>query len=151
LVAGLTVVTAVADEAAAEAEPDVAAGGAVTAPPAEGPPEAQGPKEVVAGGIIILRIRVPAGGMTPEQRMAALYERAGAILRDQGVKPADVMGVQKGDTALVMAGRHLFATVTPSDAQANKTTPIKLAEIWASNLRIAMPLARPQATPHKGL
>lgn len=140
LLAGLVVVAAVAEQAATEAKPDETA-----------PPEAQGPKEVVAGGVLILRLRVPAGGMTPEQRMAALYERLGAIMRDQDVKPADVKAVQKRDTALVMAGRHLFVTVTPGDAEANKTTPIRLAEIWASNLRIAMPLARPQPTPAHGL
>jgi len=102
------------------------------------------PEEIVAGGIVILRLRTTVGGMTPADRSAAIYERINTIISDRKVQPPDVKAVKKGLDWVVMAGPHLFVTATPDEAIANKATPMELAHIWASNLRIAIPLARPE-------
>jgi hypothetical protein len=81
--------------------------------------------------------------MTPADREATLYERLNTIISDHKVQPADVKAINQGSDWLVMAGPHLFVTVTSGEAIANKATPTELAQIWASNLRIAIPLARP--------
>jgi len=102
------------------------------------------PAEIVAGGIVILRLRTTVAGMTPADREAALYERINTIISDRNVQPANVKAIKQGYDWLVMAGPHLFVTVTAGEAMANKATPMELAQIWASNLRIAIPLARPE-------
>lgn len=107
-------------------------------------PAVDQPAEIVAGGIVILRLRVTVAGMTPAQRGGILYERLNQIISDRSIQPADVKAVKKGNDWLVMAGPRLFVTVTEGEAKANKTQPMKLAEVWASNLRIALPLARPE-------
>lgn len=122
---------------AEEPSPVPAATGPATAAPQ--------PQEIVAGGIVILRLRVTVGGMTPAQRTGALYERLNTIISDREVKPSQVKAVRKGNDWLVMAGPHLFVTVTTPEAKANKTTPERLAQIWASNLGKAIAAARPLA------
>ena len=107
----------------------------------------QGPEAVSSGDILILRLRVPAAGMSPAERMVVLYERLGAILRDATIKPEDIEVVMKGNDVLIMAGKHLFVTVTPEDAAANMTTPVQLANTWASNLRLAWQTSRPLPPP----
>jgi len=106
---------------------------------------AQEPVDVGAGGTLILRLRVTVSGITPSERATILYNRLNNIMSDRQVMPEDVKTVQKGDEWLIVAGPYLFITATPTDADANKTTPMKLAQIWASNLRIAIATARPVA------
>ncbi len=106
-------------------------------------PPAEQPQEIMAGGMVILRLRATIAGMSAAARAGALYERLNDIISDGQVKPADIKAVRKGNDWLVMAGSHLFVTVTEQEARMNHTTPMSLAEVWASNLRIAMPLAGP--------
>jgi hypothetical protein len=112
--------------------------------------EAMPPEEIVAGGMVILRLRVTVAGMTPAQRATALYNRLNDIISDRTLKPQDYRTVKKGSDWLVMAGTQLFVTVTPEEAKINQATPLQLAQIWASNLRVAVALARPVPLPGEG-
>jgi hypothetical protein len=106
--------------------------------------------EIVAGGIVILRPRVAAGGFSAVERSGILYERLNDIITDRSVKPADVRAVQSRGDWTVMAGRYLFVTATIQDAAANRTTPKDLAQTWAANLGKAIAAARPIPPPPGG-
>jgi hypothetical protein len=135
---GVALTVALAQAATAPTESQSSApGAAAPAAPAE---QAQ---EVVGGGMVILRLRATVAGMSAAARAGILYERLNDIVSDRQVKLADIKAVRKGNDWLVMAGPHLFVTVTEQEAKINRTTPMSLAEVWASNLRMAMPLARP--------
>ena len=106
--------------------------------------------DIVAGGMVILRPRVAAGGLTPLERSGILYERLNQIITDQSVRAADVRAVQSGGDWTVMAGRYLFVTASAQDAAANRTTPKDLAQTWAANLAKAIAAARPIPPPRGG-
>ena len=134
---------------AAQAAEKPAAPSTPTAPAAGAPAAAAAPQpaEIVAGGMVILRLRVTIGGKTPQDRAGVLYERLNGIVSDRKLRRRDYQAVRKGDDWLVMAGPHLFVTVTDGEAKANKTPPKELAQTWASNLRRAVSLARPIPLP----
>jgi hypothetical protein len=106
--------------------------------------------DVVAGGIVILRPRVAAGGFTAVERSGIFYERLNNIITDTSVKPSDVRAVQVRGDWTVMAERYLFVTASAQDAAANRTTPKDLAQTWAANLAKAISLARPVPPPPGG-
>ena len=137
---------------AAVAAASVAAGKSTAAPAAApstsvAPVVTEPPEEIVAGGMVILRLRLTIGGMTPTQRGIILYNRLNDIISDRTLEPEDYKPVRKGNDWLVMAGSHLFVTATPQEAKVNMATPLQLAQIWASNLRVAVALARPIPMP----
>lgn len=146
-------VTATAAAVSVAAGKSTAAPAAAPAPApstSAAPVETAPPEEIVAGGMVILRLRVTIGGMTPAQRGIILYNRLNDIVSDRTLQPADYRAVRKGYDWLVMAGDHLFVTVTPEEARLNMATPLQLAQIWASNLRVAVALARPVPLPGEG-
>ena len=105
------------------------------------------PEEIMAGGMVILRLRATVAGRTPSQRMGILYERLNGIVSDRTLKPGDYRAVQKGKDWAVFAGSHLFVTVTNEEAKANGAKPTQLAASWAQNLRKAVAAARPIPLP----
>lgn len=135
---------------AAAAQKPPAPASVTPAPTAATAPAASQSQEIVAGGVVILRLRSTVSGMTPTARAIVLYERLNQIISDQSVRPADIKTVRKGADWMIMAGSHLFVTVTEAEARVNHTTPVALAEVWASNLRLAVPLARPIPPPPGG-
>ncbi|MGC8863403.1 MAG: hypothetical protein ACP5R5_11615 [Armatimonadota bacterium] len=101
-------------------------------------------REVRLGDFLLLRIRCAAGGYTIDERVAALQQRANNLLK--GGKEYSTFSVRKfGECANIYAEDVFFMTVTPGDAKANGTTPMKLARIWAARLRNLFP----QSTPDK--
>lgn len=120
------------------AAPAPAAKAQSTEPPAE---------EIVAGGIVIMRVRGVVNGKTPQQRTGPLYERLNTIISDRSLKPGDYKAVKKGKDWLVMAGKTVFTTVTNEEAAINKAKPQQLATAWAKSLRRAVASARPIPLP----
>jgi len=108
------------------------------------------PQEIVAGGMVILRLRATVAGRTPTQRMGILYERLNGIISDRKVHAKDCRTVREGNDWLVMAGPHLFVTVTDVEAKDNEATPQQLATMWAANLGQAIEAARPVPIPALG-
>ena len=123
--------------------------GQAAGPAGEGTGEMAAPpsEEIVAGGMVILRLRATIAGKTPQQRAGVLYERLNAIVSDRTLKPGDYRAVQKGKTWEVYAGSNLFVTVTDEEAKANKAKPAQLAKTWAANLKKAVAAARPIPLP----
>ena len=97
-----------------------------------------GSGEVWLGNSLVLRVRCAAAGYTIDQRVNALQLRANDLL--QTGKDIPTITVRKsGKDAIVYSGGTAFVTVTPADAQVNRTTTQKLADIWAQRLRTLLP------------
>jgi hypothetical protein len=89
-------------------------------------------------------MRVPAGGMTAEQRLDRVNERLAYILGYESLRPNTVRLAKMGESVQIMVGRSLLTTVTLADARANGTRDVMgLARLWQRNLREALPEARP--------
>lgn len=101
-------------------------------------------EKVVVANELIAIARVPAGGMTADQRINRVNERLAYILGYEPLAPKDIYAVQgTGGTMSIMVGKRLFLTVTSADAMANNTTVAGLTRDWLMRAREALPQARP--------
>lgn len=92
-------------------------------------------------------MRASSGGVTPERRLDRVNERLAYILGYENLRPGNIRLAQRGDAFDIVVGRSLLTTVTPADARANGTRNVRgLAGVWLSNLRRALPQARPLST-----
>jgi hypothetical protein len=99
-------------------------------------------REVRIGDYLLLRVRCPAGGLSIDERVAALQQRTNNLLK--GGKEYSTFSVRKSGTdANIYAQDVFFMTVTPADAKANGTTAEKLANIWAERLRVRFAASTP--------
>lgn len=103
-------------------------------------------EKVVVSNQLIAIARVPAGGMSADQRINAVNERLAYILGYEPLAPKDITAVSYCDGSRgIMVGNRLLITVTAADAQANNTTIAKLTRVWLTRAREALPQARPNA------
>ncbi|MCS3917801.1 hypothetical protein Q2T83_14970 [Fervidibacter sacchari] len=96
----------------------------------------QTPSDVVFGGEYFFRLRASAGGLSPEERAAALQVRFTLVftrLLAQG-KPLTVRVHSLGAVKSISVADIPFVTVTAADAEANQMTVEQLANVWANNL-----------------
>lgn len=101
-------------------------------------------EKVVVANELIAIARVPAGGMTADQRINRVNERLAYILGYEPLAPRDINAVQsRGGTMSIVIGNRLFLTVTSADAMANNTTVRGLTRDWLMRTREAVPQARP--------
>lgn len=92
---------------------------------------------VYLNGRQILKFRVGANGLTPQERWTMFMKKLQTIELPY-VDASDVRIVTvNGAPTIRLAGKNLV-TVTSADAQANGTNPRTLAGIWANNLRRAV-------------
>ena len=97
-------------------------------------------------GHLMLRIRVAAGGLTPEQRAAEIQMRLEDLMADQFAhEREDIVGritVRKLRREAVIEGPSgLLLTVTQADARANEATVPWLAKYWRARIEAAMIVA----------
>ena len=110
---------------------------AVAASPAA---NAQATSNVVfVGGTEIMRVRVAAAGLTPEQRAAQIQERVNLLLGRGTVRPEDITVQQRGGDAVVLCKGQLLLTADRATARFNRTTPLLLAQGWAERMRRVLP------------
>jgi hypothetical protein len=89
---------------------------------------------VNVGGVRLLNLR----GKDSAKRADLVYERLSNLL-GQAIKAEDVsVNVIKG-TYAVKVKDSVLVSVTSADSRVNKTSPKKLAEIWAKNLEKTLP------------
>lgn len=112
--------------------------------PASAQVQARENNEVVMGEYLLLRIRCPYGGMTQAERAGVIQKRVNDLLVLGGIDLGSVRVVQVGSEAAVYAGGRLLVTATMCEAQANNTTPMRLASYWANRFRALYPLALPK-------
>ncbi len=103
---------------------------------------AANPGDVLVGDEVVLRIRFPAGGYTVEQRADQVMLRINNLLGARPFSPSDVKVAQQNGEWVVLIGNELIITADSATAQYNHSTPQQLAEMWAQNLRIAIPKAK---------
>lgn len=93
--------------------------------------------EVLIGDRVVIRVRTGAGGLSAAER-AELMARRLKELVDRGAGPSDVTTSSLGGEAVVLVKGELVATADRFHADVNGTTPRRLAESWASNIRQAL-------------
>ena len=98
--------------------------------------------DVIIGQEVVLRIRFPAGGMTVQERADAVTLRINELLGSKPFNPSDVKVGVRNKEYVVLVGDNVIITADWDTARFNKTTPQKLAEIWAANLRRVIPKAK---------
>lgn len=101
-------------------------------------------EKVVVANELIAIARVPAGGLTPNQRIDEINDRLAYIIGFERLTPENITAVMApGGSRAIMVGRSLLMTVTPADARANGTTVAGLTREWLQNIREILPEARP--------
>jgi hypothetical protein len=98
---------------------------------------------VHGGGIIIdnhvvLRLRHPAGGMTIQQRADQVVVRSNKLLGCSCFVPSMLRVVRRSGDASVVYGKDLIVTVDRMTAADNRMSSMRLARVWAANLRNAV-------------
>lgn len=102
---------------------------------------AQDDTAIDLGGEVVMRIRVGAGGYSPQERADAVRARLAPILGFADLKASDITVRQSrpGQTAGIYVRNSLLITVDRNLSQANGDTPEGLARIWAEKLRVVLP------------
>ncbi|MGH2452684.1 MAG: hypothetical protein ACRDF5_02830 [bacterium] len=99
--------------------------------------------DVVAGGMLILRIRAEAGGMSIEQRTMIVEQRiTEALSKLRPTAQAITIRTVNAQPA-IFVGDIMIITVDANHARLNGSTQQALAEIWLRNLQVALPKAVP--------
>jgi hypothetical protein len=94
---------------------------------------------VFVGGTPIMRVRVAAGGYTPEQRASYIQNRLNYLLGIGPIFASDITIAPQGDDYLVLVKGHLLFTADSATAQFNDATTRDLAATWADNMRMVLP------------
>lgn len=92
---------------------------------------------------VAFRIRVPADGMSVQQRINTVYQRIVAAWAKERISADRVTLRQAAGTWSIYAGSTLIITVQQEDAQANGTSTAALAQTWHARLRELLPQCRP--------
>jgi hypothetical protein len=101
------------------------------------------PGDVVVGNEVVMRIRDAAGGYSVEERTKSINERLVEILSYAPVNDVSVsVHLVKGNY-VISVGKYQLITVDKNMADANKSTPEKLAESWKKNLLPALKKQKP--------
>lgn len=100
-------------------------------------------EKVISANDLIAIARVPAGGMTADQRIDRVNERLAYIYGYEPLDPGHIRAVKFGNDRIIKVGRSTLITVTARDAKANNTTVAGLTNVWLRAARAAIPQARP--------
>jgi hypothetical protein len=92
--------------------------------------------EVLIGDRVVIRVRTGAGGYSPGERANVMARRLGQLLSEDRT-PSITTGRYRGE-AVVLVNNELVATADRFHARANGTTPSRLAQTWATNIRRAI-------------
>jgi len=90
--------------------------------------------EVLIGKKVILRYRAKSGGKTAVERAQVSAQRIRKLYLDS-LTPSEMQSGKQGKLWVVTARGQILATATEPEARLGKTTPKKLAAIWAKNLK----------------
>ena len=134
----MTTSGALAQDAAAPAAPPTASADASAA-------------DVTLGGQVVLRLRAPAGGMSPQQRVDVITSRLTGLLAHPKITPADVVVyTPTGQAPVIYALGHRLITVDAATVQAaGGGKPLVVATQWAKRLQQVLPRVnyRPSNAP----
>lgn len=98
--------------------------------------------DVVVGGEVVMRVRVPAGGFSVTERVNILTERINILLGGNEFYP-DRLVIKMVDSSCCIAyEKQLLVTVDAESARSNSCSVQQLADKWAINLRRVIPEAK---------
>ncbi len=93
--------------------------------------------EIWVNGQVVIRIRQDMGGFGVEERTAIVASRLSNAV-DEGLSPDDIVtGTRSSGPSIEIPLGHLVV-VDEETAGLNRTTPDRLARIWANQIRIAL-------------
>ena len=116
-------------------------------PPELRKPLAAGEADLILGGYQILRLRGAAGGLAPDQRVAAITDRLTPLLGVPNILPSDVVVYLPPPKSrynrypvIYVMGRRVI-TVDPATVKAagGNKTPLQTAMVWAARLQQVLP------------
>ncbi len=99
---------------------------------------AAGTRQIWLANSPILTLQNDAGGYSIDQRVNDLQLRANDLLAFGKNTPTFTV-MKSGRDAKIYADKEFLMTVTAADAQANGTTPMKLARYWAAKFHSSIP------------
>lgn len=121
------------------------------------PPSAQ----LILGGYPILRLRGDAGGLTPDQRIAAVTDRLTPLLGNPTILPSDVAvyvppaGSRANRYPVIYVLGHRIVTVDPTAVTGGTDgkTPLAVATVWAKRMQQILPRVnwRPSNAPEPAI
>ena len=94
---------------------------------------------VFVGGTPIMRVRVAAGGMSPNQRADQIQQRVNKVLGQGPITVSDIAVEPAGNEAVVNVKGQLLLTADWATARYNQSTPMELAQKWADTMRGILP------------
>jgi hypothetical protein len=94
--------------------------------------------EVLVNGRVALRIREPAGGLTPAERAEIVARRMQMMANDGALDAGNLTVRQVQGVAGVYSDERLVVTADRRHAAANATSPLRLADRWQENLAAAL-------------
>lgn len=95
--------------------------------------------DVFVGGTPIMRVRVAAGGYTPDQRASEIQQRVNDALSHGPVLADDITVEPVGNEDVVRVKGDLLFTADWATARYNDATPLDLANQWADRMRMVLP------------
>lgn len=93
--------------------------------------------EVLIDGQVVFRIRTSAGGLSPYERAQTVAERLNRLM-SKPVQPENIRATVVNSQAVVLMDSEVVITADEEHARLNNTTPIRLAALWALQLRRAV-------------
>lgn len=90
------------------------------------------PGDVIVANEVLLRMRVPSGGMSPAERADIVTARLVPMLG----RTWDTITATAGGA--VRVDGQLLVTATQADAEANGTTVLALASLWAKRASVLL-------------
>lgn len=115
--------------------------------PAQEQPGGSTTNAIIVCNQVALRIRVPAPGMSVQDRVADVYRRIVLAWSRERITADKVTLRQSRGTWSIYAGGTLIVTVQQEDARANGTTVAALAQGWHAKLRELLPQCKPDINP----
>jgi hypothetical protein len=100
-------------------------------------------QQVVIADRMIHPVRASAGGLSPQERVAKINERLNRIIAHEPLAPSNINLRMSNGEPSIFVGRFLVTSVTQTDADMNRTTPLALARQWLRAYRRVLPQARP--------
>ena len=102
-------------------------------------------QKVIVASQLIHPVRVSAGGLSAEERVARINERINRIIAHEPLNPGNIRLRRVGGDPAIYVGNQLVTSVTAADAAANRMTKERLARLWLRNYRVVLPQARPNS------
>lgn len=102
---------------------------------------------IYMGGYVIMRIRTGSDELSLKERKLIVQQRVTNLMKCSDSGDISVTVRKNGNDYDVIANNQLIITVSKDDANANKTSTLRQARMWAMNIKDVFPKAIAACTP----